>query len=133
MPKLFTLDEANALVPVVEGLIARVRERKRTLDGFQEQVTLAMRRSTGNGHANERELKEREADAKRAADELNRAIAEMQALGCEVKDLAQGLVDFPHERDGRVVYLCWRPGEREIAWWHELEAGFAGRQPLSQL
>lgn len=130
MAKLFTLDEANALIPVVEGLIARARERKRTLDGFQEQVTLVAGRSMGNGHANERELKEREADARRAAGELNRAVAEIQALGCEVKDLEQGLVDFPHERDGRVVYLCWRPGEREIAWWHEVDTGFAGRRPL---
>jgi hypothetical protein len=52
------------------------------------------------------------------------------ALGVQLKDFDSGLCDFPHLRDGRVVLLCWKQGEDRIAWWHEVEAGFAGRQPL---
>jgi hypothetical protein len=50
----------------------------------------------------------------------------------ELKDVEQGLLDFPHEREGRVVYLCWRLGEEGIGWWHDLDVGFAGRQPLDE-
>lgn len=55
---------------------------------------------------------------------------EILALGVEIKDFDRGLCDFPHLRDGKVVYLCWQRDESNIEWWHEVEAGFAGRQPL---
>ena len=61
---------------------------------------------------------------------LNELLAEINGLGCELKGLDEGLIDFPTERDGRTVYLCWRLGEERIAYWHELDTGFAGRQPL---
>ena len=58
------------------------------------------------------------------------AMQEIGGLGIEIKDFERGLCDFPHLRDGRVVYLCWQKGEDAIEWWHDIEAGFAGRQPL---
>ena len=61
------------------------------------------------------------------AEALIKAIVE---LGVALKDIEQGLIDFPTERDGRIVYLCWRQGEDEIRFWHELDTGFAGRRPL---
>ena len=62
--------------------------------------------------------------------ELWRIAQEILGLGVEIKDLDQWLIDFPSQRDGRVVYLCWRRGEENIEWWHDMDAGFAGRQPL---
>lgn len=126
--KLFTLDEANALLPQVRLLLIRLHDLKEQLDAATaalDRFTPAMR---GNGHgmeaiALERRIAELIADI---APEL-REIAE---LGIEVKDLNQGLIDFPSVRDGRIVYLCWRLGEGEIAYWHDLDAGFAGREPI---
>ena len=62
--------------------------------------------------------------------EMQKALDELDGLGVQLKDIDQGLVDFPSRRDGRVVYLCWRLGEETIAWWHDVDTGFAGRQPL---
>jgi hypothetical protein len=63
--------------------------------------------------------------------ELGKLTLEIDALGVQLKDYARGLIDFPAMRDGRVVLLCWQIGEgEEIEWWHDLETGFAGRQPL---
>src|SRR5687768_5379393 len=130
MPKLFSIEEANALIPAIAEIMTRVRERKQELDRYQEQVNEIGAKARGNGHTRQSSLRKNEADARRAADALNKAIEEVTALGIEVKDLEQGLVDFPHERDGKIVYLCWRLGEPSIGWWHEIEAGFRGRQPL---
>ena len=65
-----------------------------------------------------------------AVDGIKRCVEELAALGVQVKDLDTGLVDFPSWRDGEEVLLCWRLGEDEVAWWHTLDGGFAGRQPL---
>lgn len=62
---------------------------------------------------------------------FSEAIQEIEYVGVHVKDLRTGLVDFPYDRDGRIVYLCWKPDEDEIGWWHETDAGFAGRQMLT--
>jgi len=66
----------------------------------------------------------------KAAAGLNHLIERVQEMDCELKDIDQGLVDFRAEREGREVYLCWKLGEPDIRWWHELDAGFAGRRPL---
>jgi hypothetical protein len=65
-----------------------------------------------------------------AAAEVNSLIERVQEMACELKDIEQGLIDFRTEREGREVYLCWKLGEPDIRWWHELDAGFAGRRPL---
>jgi hypothetical protein len=62
--------------------------------------------------------------------QLNERLARINSWGCELKGVDEGLIDFPSEREGRVVYLCWRLGEDAIRWWHEIDSGFAGRQPL---
>ena len=62
---------------------------------------------------------------------FSEAVQEVQILGVQIKDFKSGLVDFPYDRDGRIVYLCWRLDEDEIRWWHETDAGFAGRQPIT--
>jgi hypothetical protein len=126
--RLFTVAEANALLPTLVPILTRLREQKETLDSLRralEQLTPAMR---GNGHGAEAaDLEGRLTDV---ATELSLGIRQVLQMGVEIKDLNQGLIDFPSRRDDRVVYLCWHLGEGPVAFWHELDGGFAGRQPL---
>lgn len=129
-PRTFTLAEANALLPRIEAAVTEIRDRKQRLDALRTQSERVAALAQGNGHAGEPDDSERRAEAERLLDELNTAIARVRAFGCEVKDLDMGLIDFPHEREGRIVYLCWRPGEPEVAWWHEVHTGFFARKPI---
>lgn len=124
--RLFTSAEANALLPSLVPILTRLRDSLQSL--MTEKVRLA-RLALQGGVALE---------AARAAEErverLETSIAEdiwmVQALGVELKGIDQGLIDFPTLREGRVVYLCWQLGEGAIGFWHEVEGGFGGRQPL---
>ena len=129
MPQTFTLAEARALLPEVRGLAEAMRDRKRAFDANTRVLKQAGEQSHGNGHG-PREALNAQAEAERLAQEIQDRIQRLAALGVEVKGIDEGLVDFPSERDGRVVYLCWRLGEPDILYWHELHAGFRGRQPL---
>jgi hypothetical protein len=128
---LFTLEEAEALLPELREEIAAMQACKREIDGLRGVLSHAAQRATGNGHVQDEEVlaaTRRRAEA--FVDELNARLAGINALGVELKSIDEGLLDFPSERAGRTVYLCWRLGEERIEWWHELDAGFAGRQPL---
>jgi hypothetical protein len=121
--KLFTLNEANALLPEVRRLLAGVDRARATLRRMAPEAKRASKSSGGGGVARGFQY----------SDALANFIASTQeilSLGVEIKDFDQGLLDFPSERDGKIVYLCWRRGEESIEWWHDLDAGFAGRQPL---
>jgi hypothetical protein len=126
--RLFTVEEANALLPQITPTLLELKKEKEQFDQLRrtlDAMTPAMR---GNGHgALAVEYEQRINDLVTRMSAGIRALAEQ---GIEVKDLNQGLIDFPHLRDDHVVYLCWRLGEGRIAYWHELEAGFAGRQEL---
>jgi hypothetical protein len=128
-PRLFTVEEANAMLPEIVPLLMEMRARKVALDAALaelEKLTPAMRL---NGHAaGARDLEARIHDL---TTELAAGIDHLNEQGIEIKSVDHGLIDFPAERDGRVVYLCWRLGEGAvIRYWHEIAAGFAGRQPL---
>lgn len=128
-PYLFTVPEANALLPEIVPLLMELRARKVALDvalAALERLTPAMRL---NGHAAQgRELEER---IHTLTTELAAGIDHFNDQGIEIKSLDHGLIDFPCLRDGRVVFLCWRLGEGPaIRFWHEVDTGFAGRQPL---
>jgi hypothetical protein len=129
-PRHFTLDEANTLLPRLSDLLLQMQESKAKHDLLEEKVAEYAFRMTGNGHLIEKELNETRQELVQAAGELKVLIERAQEMGCEVKDIDQGLVDFRASRDGREVYLCWKLGEPAIGWWHELDAGFAGRRPL---
>jgi hypothetical protein len=121
--------EANALLPEIVPLLMELRARKVALDvalAALERLTPAMRL---NGHAAQgREL---EARIHTLTTELAAGIDHLNEQGIEIKSLDHGLIDFPCLRDGRVVFLCWRLGEGPlIRFWHEIDTGFAGRQPL---
>lgn len=122
--KLFTVDEANALLPTLREILDEVALHR---DALREraphmQPILAAAIGNGGGRAGSEYGVE--------AYSLYLAIERISELGVVLKDLDMGLLDFPHERGGRVVFLCWHPPEESVEYWHELDAGYAGRQPL---
>jgi hypothetical protein len=130
-PRIFTQDEARALLPEVR------RHAERLVAGRADQLAAQARlaeitaAASGNGHGLDGELLVTLRDEiARAESELASALSALHALGVVVKDLDAGLVDFPALRDGEDVYLCWQLGEEDVAWWHGLEEGFRGRKPL---
>ncbi len=129
-PRHFTLNAANALLPRLSGLLLQTQESKAKHDRLQEKATEYAHRMSSNGHVIEKELNETRQELAKATAELNSLTERVQELGCEVKDIDQGLVDFRAERHGREIYLCWKLGEPDVRWWHELETGFAQRRPL---
>ena len=124
--KLFTVEDANALLPTVRGIVRRVQRAYARVSASQEQARLAAEGAArgGGGMAGGSAYV-------LSLTELAETSGELEALGVQMKDYERGLIDFPTLRDGRVVLLCWQMGEGdELEWWHDLEAGFAGRQPL---
>jgi hypothetical protein len=130
-PRRFTLEEANEALDEVRPLVERMVTAKRALDEAQERRDEADRSIAGNGGGIQpRELATLNEEVDTGAAALADVVAKIHGLGVLVKDLDTGLVDFPSVREGEEVLLCWRLGEDEIGYWHRLEDGFAGRQPL---
>ncbi|HEX2271223.1 MAG TPA: DUF2203 domain-containing protein [Pyrinomonadaceae bacterium] len=124
--KLFTIQEANALLPNVKSILAQIQRAHRAVTRFREEAKQAsVAAEQGGGGI---------ADGVAYAallTELTSRMSELEGLGVQLKDFERGLVDFPSLRDGRVVLLCWQMGEGdELEWWHDVDAGFAGRTPL---
>jgi hypothetical protein len=127
--RLFTLKEALDTLPSAAAVLLDVQRWKHELEDRSLELERLLDSASGNGHL-ERDVAEAKALVQQAAGELERSFRELDGLGVELKGIDQGLLDFPSLRQGRVVYLCWRQGEETIAYWHEVEAGFAGRQLL---
>jgi hypothetical protein len=119
----YTLDEANAALGSVQEAIASLREARQGLSDEEAREALAEAGPQNGGGDPGRVVSE-------AFMQLRAALAQLQDAEVVLRDLDRGLVDFPALRDGREVYLCWLEGEEEIGYWHDLEAGFAGREPL---
>ena len=130
MPRRFTLEEANALIPRLEELLANIRELRSHLASAQSEVGEVELKARSNGIDRAEKIERARAALVAITNALKAKQDEIDAIGCEVKDVDQGLVDFLSPRDGRDVYLCWKSGETAIRFWHELSTGFAGRQPL---
>jgi hypothetical protein len=128
MARLFTLDEANALLPQLNELLPALQTIAARLQHVQQEREALRERIRLNGNAHHAEEMAREQS--QLESQLRAGLARVQQTGCELKDLSTGLVDFRSRRDGRVVYLCWRLGEDSIRYWHDLNSGFSGRQPL---
>jgi hypothetical protein len=123
-PKLFTVEAANALLPKLQELLddlALHRDALREKAPHLEPILRAASADGGGRVGSEYGVE---------AYKLYLAIGRIQELGVLLKDLDMGLLDFPHEREGRVVFLCWHPPEERVEYWHEIEAGYSGRQPL---
>ncbi len=128
--RLFTLDEARRVLPDIREAVRVMHERKQEFDRHRQALAILAGSARDDGdHLHEPLARHREA-AERLLAEIQTTIEQLHALGVEVKGIDQGLVDFPTEREGRVVYLCWMLDEPDIAFWHDLNAGFRGRQPL---
>ena len=130
MARIFTLDEANALLPRLSEIIGEMQAKQPALARLREALAAMDRTASGNGHLVGKELRDKRQQAEAISGQLDELLAEVTSFGCELKGLDQGLIDFPAEREGRTVYLCWRLGEDTITHWHDIEAGFAGRQQL---
>ncbi|MFL6229966.1 MAG: DUF2203 domain-containing protein [Pyrinomonadaceae bacterium] len=125
--KLFSLEEANALLPTVRRLVASVSRAHGEVAALRDA---AQRAGDGAAQSGGGFMPEGAAYV-RALTRLVEGAGELEALGVQVKDFGRGLIDFPAMRDGRVVLLCWELGEGDqIEWWHDTETGYAGRQPL---
>src|SRR5271167_4584026 len=132
--RYFNRSEAQELLPVITRELEHGRRRKQTIDQLEQELAQAAARimMLGGSIPDHEELTKKRTEALRLTAQLKQAIERIQETGCVVKDLDEGLVDFPSLLDGQEVYLCWKLGEERIAYWHGLEEGFAGRKPLDQ-
>ena len=127
----FTPDEANAELEHVRPLVERlVAERQEHTAALERQEELEGKIRGNGGGIPPAELAEATAEVDAVARRLAKLVDEITSHGAQVKDLDSGLVDFPALRNGETVLLCWQLGEDEIAWWHSVDDGFAGRRPL---
>jgi hypothetical protein len=127
----FTPEEANELLsevrPIAEELVAR---RRALVVTTARRARLASRISGNGGDFDPQEPRALEEQLAHEGEAVARCVERLDSLGVLVKDLDRGLVDFPALRAGEEVLLCWQVGEDEVAYWHGLEEGFAGRKPL---
>lgn len=126
--RLFTIEQANRMLPLVRRIVEDIVQdyaRWREQVGVLEVVAAGRR-----GDSPPDEAEKVEQDTQRLAGDIERYVAELRELGVDFKGFEQGLVDFPAEIDGRRVYLCWKLGEDAVEHWHEVDAGYAGRQRL---
>jgi hypothetical protein len=129
--KYFTLDQANAALPLVRAIVNDIAELALSLRERQDRLArLQTPPRVRIAEAYREELEHAQADFERDQERLAEYVRELGELGAELKDFDTGLVDFPCRMDGRDVYLCWRLGELEVSHWHELDAGFAGRKKI---
>jgi hypothetical protein len=129
--RYYTPAQANAALPLVRAIVQDIV--KLSLDVREKQERSPLARSGGRGRlsaAHEEELQPGQKELERDEERMRELANELADLGVELKDHVTGLIDFRCRMDGREVYLCWRLGEPAVAYWHELDAGLAGRQKL---
>ncbi|MEO7457087.1 MAG: DUF2203 domain-containing protein [Gemmatimonadaceae bacterium] len=127
--QLFTVDHANRTLPLVRKIVEDiVREHRRWQEAIVELDLLS---SVAHADLPDPRVAELEKKIQRIAREIDAFQAELESIGIQLKDRRIGLIDFPSELDGRRMLLCWQLGEPSVQFWHEVDSGFAGRQPLS--
>ena len=130
--KLFTVEQANAALPYVRAIVTDVMRLSQSMIERRQRLDhLTAGRDMESGDPYHDELAQIEDELEKDSGQLQEYIQELTQLGVEPKSLPDGLVDFPSEMDGRIVYLCWRYDEPDVQFWHELAAGFSGRQSLA--
>ena len=131
-PRFFTVEEANALLPALELVFSDLARLRSELEqairavGGAEQAVAILQRGEAPEHSRERQAE----SLRQVAQEVGTAVERVNALGCVLKDLEAGLVDFYAMRDDEPVFLCWQLGEPAVAHWHSLDGGFASREPI---
>jgi hypothetical protein len=129
--RYFTPEEAAALLPRVRELVRDIRDSRVHLAEDQAQLATWHIKLRGNGNARHDEITALQDAITTATEHMSDVLDEIRSLGILLKDPDAGLVDFPALRQDREVYLCWRLGEAQLAWWHEVADGFVGRRPLT--
>ena len=131
-PKVFTVEEANATLPLVRAIATDLANLARDISERRDRLAFLMAdRDIEEGDPYGDELNQMREELEKDEDRLREYIVELQELGVVPNGLEEGLVDFPSMMDGRLVFLCWKLGEPEVLHWHEIDAGFTGRQPLT--
>ena len=132
--RTFTLDEAQTLLPVLESLLRTAISGKKLIEEVEAEQHALVHRIFMNGgmFLDVVPLARRKAERAKAEQRAKDALAEIDSIGVQVKDIDIGLLDFPCEVDGRVILLCWKLGETSITHWHGTQEGFAGRKPIDE-
>lgn len=129
--KFYSIDDANRALPLVRAIVSDIVSQYKRVDELQQRLSRVRRdrkRKTDDVYA--AELDQTRTELETEESRLRDYVDELRKLGVELKS-EDGLCDFPSVRDGREIYLCWRLGEPQVAHWHELEAGFAGRRRIT--
>jgi hypothetical protein len=132
--RTFTLDEAHSLLPVLESLLRTAIHGKKVMEDVEGEMQELNHRIFLNGgtHVDVVSVARRKAERAKAEQRAKDALAEIDSIGVQVKDLDIGLLDFPCDVDGRIVLLCWKMGENSITHWHGTDEGFAARKPIDE-
>jgi hypothetical protein len=132
--RTFTLDEAHSLLPVLESLLRTAISAKKIVDEADAEQQALQHRVFLNGgmFLDIVPLARRKAERAKAEQRTKDALAEIDSIGVQVKDLNIGLLDFPCQVEGQTILLCWKLGEKAITHWHGVQEGFAGRKPIDQ-
>ena len=132
--KTFTFEQATKLLPVLRTLLKRAMEGKQLIEAVENELQDLKHRIllSGGLSVDIPAVAHRRAERDKAMQEIKDALAEIEAIGVQVKDLDIGLLDFPCVVEDEIVLLCWKYGEEKIAFWHGLEEGFRGRKPIDE-
>jgi hypothetical protein len=129
--RIFTPEQANATLPLVGAIVSDLVGLSRDVADRRQRLALLLAgKAKADRDPYHEELVQTQREIDKDMQQLKEYVEELRALGVEPKSGSEGLVDFPAVLDGRKVYLCWKLGEPEVLFWHDLEAGFAGRHPL---
>ncbi|QEH33789.1 hypothetical protein OJF2_23180 [Aquisphaera giovannonii] len=129
--KYFSVEEANRTLPLVKAIVQDIVHQSRLVESLQQRLERVLReRRRPSEDMYSEELEQTQLELETQEEKLRSYVEELKSLGIELKSDEIGLCDFRTLMNGREVYLCWRLGEPEVSFWHELDAGFAGRQSL---
>lgn len=129
--KYFTVADANTMLPWLREVVREMLHVQGQMNAITERIRILGEQTKGNGGgAVGIELARRQEEFKKLSDAMESLVKRAEEKGCILRDVEKSIIDFPSLRDGREVYLCWRLGEDKVNFWHEMDKGLAGRQPL---
>jgi hypothetical protein len=130
MAHYFTREEAEALLPQISTVLLQIQDLRNTMQQKEEELGAVHTLAQGNGHHINVPINKLQQELAEHIQAMQELIDALSSFGCVLKDPSIGLIDFLSLRKGREIYLCWHLGEERINFWHYLDTGFAGRQPL---
>ena len=130
MAHYFTREEAEALLPQISTVLIQIQDLRKTMQQKEEELGALHTLTQGNGHHTNVPINKLQKELAEHVQAMQELIDELTSFGCVLKDPTIGLIDFLSLRKDREIYLCWHLGEERINFWHYLDTGFAGRQPL---